>query len=83
MTKDEFVGRMDEIVRVHKSSPPAPGTERVLAPGEIERQNEAKNRTLGVPLLSTVIDQLVALGAKLNVSFPDALSKEEPAETRP
>jgi LDH2 family malate/lactate/ureidoglycolate dehydrogenase len=82
MTKDEFASRMDEILRMLKSSPPAPDTENVLAPGEIERQNEAKNKVLGVPLAPSVIDQLAALGAEVNVSFPNAISQKA-AEARP
>ena len=82
MSKDEFASRMDEIVRMLKSSLPAPDTERVLAPGEIEQQNEAANRVLGVPLVPSVIDQLAALGAEVNVSFPNAIRKET-AEARP
>jgi LDH2 family malate/lactate/ureidoglycolate dehydrogenase len=82
MSNDEFGSRMDEIVRMLKSSPPAPDTERVLVPGEIERQNEAKNRVHGVPLAPSVIDQLAALGAEVNVSFPNTMSKET-AESRP
>ena len=81
MSKNEFGSRMDEIVRMLKSSPPGPDSERVLVPGEIERQSEAKNRVLGVPLVPSVIDQLAALGAELNVRFPNAISKET-AEVR-
>jgi LDH2 family malate/lactate/ureidoglycolate dehydrogenase len=80
MTKDEFAGRMDEIVRMLKSSPPAPHIDRILAPGEMEGCNEAQNRVLGIPLLPSVIDQLAGLGAELNVSFPTAISNEAPAE---
>jgi len=83
MTRDEFAVRMDEIVRMLKSSPPAPDVERILAPGEIERQNEASNRMLGVPLVPSVIDQLTALGAEFNASFPSATTREAPAEARP
>jgi LDH2 family malate/lactate/ureidoglycolate dehydrogenase len=83
MTKDEFADRMDEIVRMLKSSPPAPDVDRVLAPGEIERQNEAKNRVLGVPLVPSVIDQLAALGDELNVMFANAITRDAPAEARP
>ena len=82
MSKDEFGSRMDEIVRMLKSSPPAPDTERVLAPGEIERQNEARNQAHGVPLVPSVIDQLAALGTEVNVSFPNAISQKA-AEARP
>ena len=82
MTKGEFGDRMDEILRMLKSSPSAPHTESVLAPGDIERQHEAKNRVLGVPLVPSVLGQLAALGAEVNVTFPNAISKET-AEARP
>jgi LDH2 family malate/lactate/ureidoglycolate dehydrogenase len=72
----------EKTPRKLKSSPPAPDTESVLAPGEIERQNEAKNKVLGVPLVPIVIDQLAALGAEVNVSFPNAISQKS-AEARP
>jgi len=67
---EDFGSRMDQILQMLKSSPPAPNTDEVLAPGDIERQNEAKNRQLGVPLWPTVVEQLIALGAKLDVRFP-------------
>jgi LDH2 family malate/lactate/ureidoglycolate dehydrogenase len=82
MSKDEFGSRMDEIVRMLKSSPPAPNTERVLVPGEIERQNEARNKVIGVPLVPSVIDQLATLGAEVNVTVPHAI-RQEAAEARP
>jgi LDH2 family malate/lactate/ureidoglycolate dehydrogenase len=81
VTAEDFASRMDEILRTLKSSPPAPNTEQVLIPGEIEQQNEAKNQTVGVPLLRSAVDQLAALGAELNVSFPHAISSEQPSET--
>jgi LDH2 family malate/lactate/ureidoglycolate dehydrogenase len=82
MSKQEFASRMDEILRMLKSSPPAPDTEQVLAPGEIERQNEARNRLHGVPLVPSVIDQLAALGSEVEITFPSAKSKDT-VEARP
>jgi LDH2 family malate/lactate/ureidoglycolate dehydrogenase len=66
----EFAGRMDEELRMLKSSPPAPGTSRVLAPGEVEAAAESRNRELGIPLPENVREQLVDLGVKLGVDFP-------------
>ena len=80
MSSAEFASRMDEMLRALRSSPPAPGADRVMAPGEIERQYEARNRTLGIPLLKSVVDQLTELGAELNVEFPDPKMTEAPAE---
>jgi LDH2 family malate/lactate/ureidoglycolate dehydrogenase len=81
LTAKDFASRMDEILQTLKSSPPAPNTAQVLAPGEIERHNEAKNQKLGVPMLPTVVEQLAALGAELNVSFPHAATMKQPVET--
>jgi LDH2 family malate/lactate/ureidoglycolate dehydrogenase len=53
-----------------KSSPPAPGISRVLAPGEVEAAAESRNRKLGIPLPENVREQLVDLGVKLGVDFP-------------
>jgi LDH2 family malate/lactate/ureidoglycolate dehydrogenase len=55
-------------------------TERVLAPREIESQNQAKNRVLGIPLLQSVVDELTAFGAELNVALPVAETMEARAE---
>jgi LDH2 family malate/lactate/ureidoglycolate dehydrogenase len=76
LTAEDFAARMDKLLQTLKSSPPAPNAEQVLAPGEIERQNETRNLKLGVPLLPTVIDQLAVLGAELNVGFPHAAMVE-------
>jgi LDH2 family malate/lactate/ureidoglycolate dehydrogenase len=66
----EFERRMDEIVRMLKSSAPAAGVPRVLAPGEVEFAIEEQNRELGVALVDEVVTQLVELGDQVGVSFP-------------
>jgi LDH2 family malate/lactate/ureidoglycolate dehydrogenase len=74
---------MDEILRMLKRSAPAPGSERVLLPGEIETANERRHRRTGVPLRASVIAQLEALGQELAVPFPDpcpAIDSVEPMQ---
>jgi LDH2 family malate/lactate/ureidoglycolate dehydrogenase len=66
----EFLRRMDEILGMLKTSPPARGVERVLAPGEVEFQKEALNRRLGIPLPAEVVAQLAGLGAQVRLPFP-------------
>src|SRR5215472_2567272 len=73
MTAEEFAARMDTALEMLTTSPPASGVERVLAAGELELQNEVKNRALGVPLVPSVVDQLAMLGGEFGVNFPDAL----------
>jgi LDH2 family malate/lactate/ureidoglycolate dehydrogenase len=72
---------MDEILHMLKSSAPASGNERVLAPGEIERQNEVRNRALGVPLVPSIVAQLTNLATELGLTFPEPI--KETVEVRP
>ena len=60
---------MDEILGMLKTTAPALGVPRVLAPGEPEREAEMEHRRLGVPYPggSSAIDQT---GERLGVSFP-------------
>lgn len=67
----EFARRMDEILRMLKSAAPAPGVERVLAPGEIEFAAESRNRRLGIAIPKEVVGQLSNLAADVGVAFPE------------
>jgi len=67
---DEFKQHMDNWIRRFRSAKPAPGHEKVLIPGDPEREMEAERLAAGIPLLATVVDDLKALGAKLGVVFP-------------
>jgi LDH2 family malate/lactate/ureidoglycolate dehydrogenase len=75
MPAAEFSRRMEEILGMLRASPPAPGVERVLVPGEIEAQEEAHSRRFGAPLVPEVVAQLVAQGNEVGVAFPKALAE--------
>jgi LDH2 family malate/lactate/ureidoglycolate dehydrogenase len=81
--KDTFRQRMDAILRMLKASPPAPGAQRVLAPGEIELANESTARKHGIALAVPVAGQLASLGEELGVSFPFPLSVSAASEPAP
>ena len=66
----EFRSRMDEILRSLKAAPAAPGTRQVMAPGEIERANEARALTEGIALADAIAAQLTEFGNALGVPFP-------------
>jgi len=66
----EFRSRMDEILRMLKAAPPAPGARRVLAPGEIEQANEARALAEGIELAGAIAAQLTEFGDGLDVPFP-------------
>ena len=83
MPAEEFAARMDAILGMLSASPPAPGTERVLSAGELEMENEARNRAFGVPLVPSIVDQLATLGAELGVTFPDGIGEAALAGVQP
>ena len=70
MEKDEFGGRVDEILGEFKNCPPAPGVESVMIPGEIEDIKEAKSRKEGIMLSDIIIQELREVGLKYKVPAP-------------
>jgi LDH2 family malate/lactate/ureidoglycolate dehydrogenase len=76
----DFSARMDEILRLLKSSAPAPGVGRVQAPGEPEAENERCNRQLGIPLGQEVVEELVSIGEECGVTFPSASVRSDTPE---
>jgi len=66
----EFSEHMDNWIRRFRSATPAPGQEKVLIPGDPEREMEAERLTIGIPLLSPVVADLKGLAEKLGVEFP-------------
>jgi LDH2 family malate/lactate/ureidoglycolate dehydrogenase len=75
----EFRSRMDAILVMLKSAPPAAGCERVLVPGEIELAHERRHREHGIPVAPAIAAQLVDLGDSAGVAFPVPL----PASANP
>ena len=69
----EFRERMDAILKMLKNSPPAPGAERVLAPGEIELENEVRARARGIEVAAAIAAQLARFGDELGIGFPAPL----------
>jgi LDH2 family malate/lactate/ureidoglycolate dehydrogenase len=67
----EFKQHMDKWIRRFRSATPIPGQERVLIPGDPEREMEAERRANGIPLLSAVVNDLKGLAEKFGVPFPD------------
>ena len=59
---DNWIGRFREAT-------PIEGHEKVLIPGDPERELEAERRAKGIPLLTAVVDDLRALGDKLGVDW--------------
>ena len=79
ITDADFRQRMDAVLAMLKASPPAPGVDRVLVPGEIEAANESTHREEGIPLPPAIASQLAAFGEALGVPFPTARAGQSAA----
>jgi len=66
----EFKEHMDKWIRRFRSAIPAPGHEKVLIPGDPEREMEQERLFSGIPLLAPVVADLKGLAEKLGVDFP-------------
>ncbi len=66
---DEFKKHMDQWIGRFREAEPVKGQQRVLIPGDPERELAAERRQHGIPLLEPVIEDLKALGDKLGVSW--------------
>lgn len=66
---DEFKAHMDNWITRFRAAKPTPGNEKVLIPGDPERELEAIRRVEGIPLLEPVVRDLTALGEKFGVRF--------------
>ena len=65
----EFKQMMDEWLQMLKSTPPAPGHERVLYAGLLEAELEMERRANGIPLHPEVIDWFRTTCAEFSVPF--------------
>jgi L-2-hydroxycarboxylate dehydrogenase (NAD+) len=66
----EFKWHMDNWIRRFRSATPIPGQEKVLIPGDPEREMEIERRASGIPLLPAVVEDLKALAQKLELGHP-------------
>ncbi len=65
----EFKTKMDEWISTFRSSIPADGQERVLIPGDPEREAEERNMRDGIKLVPAIKDDLMEIARELNIEF--------------
>jgi L-2-hydroxycarboxylate dehydrogenase (NAD+) len=65
----EFKTHMDKWIRGFRSAKTIKGQEKVLIPGDPEREMEEKHKKEGLPLLESVVDDLEKLAGKFDLSF--------------
>jgi len=66
---NEFKSKMDEWIETFRSAKSAPGQERVLIPGDPEREAELRNIRDGIKLVPAIKDDLVKLARELDITF--------------
>jgi LDH2 family malate/lactate/ureidoglycolate dehydrogenase len=65
----EFKEHMDQWISRFRKAPTIEGQERLIIPGDPERESEAKRRKNGIPLDSKVADDLQLLAKKFELNF--------------
>lgn len=66
---EEFKQHMDNWINRFRNATPAPGHDRVLIPGDPEREHEAKRREKGIPIVAPVVADLKAVGERFGVAL--------------
>lgn len=64
---DEFKQSMDHWIKGFRNAKPVAGQEKVLVPGDPEREFEAERMKNGIPLLDAVVEDLKKLGERFGV----------------
>lgn len=66
---DEFKSHMDNWIRRFREATPIHESQRVVIPGDTERELEAERMKNGIPLLDAVVNDLQTLGEKYQVEL--------------
>ncbi|SIS82935.1 Ldh family oxidoreductase [Belliella pelovolcani] len=66
---DEFKSHMDNWISRFRAAKPIEGHDKVLIPGDPERELESERISTGIPLINPVEDDLRALGLKFGVEL--------------
>ncbi|MBX2933226.1 MAG: Ldh family oxidoreductase [Ferruginibacter sp.] len=68
-TADEFKTDMDKWVQRFRKSKTIPGQQKVIIPGDPEREIEIERMKNGIPLLQPVVDDLQSLAKRFDVEL--------------
>jgi LDH2 family malate/lactate/ureidoglycolate dehydrogenase len=68
--KEEFKKNMDIWIERFRKAETTDNQEKVLIPGDPEREFEIKRKKNGIPLLEKVVKDLSDLGKAFDVPFP-------------
>lgn len=71
---EDFKSNMDQWLRRFRHADPVDASQKVLVPGDPEREIEKIRRTEGIPLLEPVIQDLQTIAEKFSIVFPQQSS---------
>lgn len=66
----QFKGKMDLWIETFRNAKPANGYERVLIPGDLEREKEMQLSIEGISIIEPVVKDLQEIASLFEVSFP-------------
>lgn len=66
---EHFKSKMDQWIETFRNATPASGHDRVLIPGDIERENEARIMIEGISLIPQVESDLKQIAEKFGLAF--------------
>ncbi len=66
---EEFKEHMDNWINRFRNATPAPGHERVLIPGDPEREYASERREKGIPIVASVTDDLRTIGNRFGIKL--------------
>jgi ureidoglycolate dehydrogenase (NAD+) len=66
----DFLADGAELYQQIKATPPAPGVEEVMIPGEPEQKMAARRRVEGIPIAEQIWQQLLEAAAEWGVAAP-------------
>lgn len=65
----DFKAHMDQWIRRFRAASVVAGQDRVLIPGDPERETEQERRANGIPLLQAVVDDIQGLAKRLDLAI--------------
>ncbi len=68
---EEFKQHMDNWINRFRNATPAPGYDRVLIPGDPEREYEVDRQLNGIPIVAPVVQDLLTVGKRFGISLAD------------
>ena len=66
----DFKDKMDKWIETFRNAKPAPGYDKVLIPGDPERESEQEKLKNGIDMIPAVIKELEEIAEKLGLDFP-------------